>query len=224
MMKATHQGSCQLCGRLQRLPNGRLAKHGYTVEFNFFNGVCPGSHNLPYEQSCDLLPAQRDHAKATAKSMTKFADECRVLRDPKAVWVHVYVKSNRYGYRGTYVWKQVAPTFEKHKSDDSDFTWHTATYQEEDGKMETIPTYTEYTIDAIIKKQNSARADDVVRGAKQFADYAIWAQKRIDAWKLAPLTPIKDGSDGVVESGKINSTKPIKLHGTGAAFLKGSRS
>ena len=41
-MKATHDGECQLCGRMQKLPDGRLAKHGYTTRWGFFQGVCPG--------------------------------------------------------------------------------------------------------------------------------------------------------------------------------------
>ena len=54
---ATHYGTCQLCGSLQKAPGGRLAKHGYDVAYGFFNGVCRGSHELPYEVSCDLLVA-----------------------------------------------------------------------------------------------------------------------------------------------------------------------
>jgi len=52
---ATHYGSCQLCGSLQKAPGGYLAKHGYDVKYGFFNGVCRGSNELPYEVSCDLL-------------------------------------------------------------------------------------------------------------------------------------------------------------------------
>ena len=53
--KATHEGTCQICGRVQRLPNGFLAKHGYKTTFGYFQGVCWGSKELPYEQSCDVL-------------------------------------------------------------------------------------------------------------------------------------------------------------------------
>lgn len=38
--KATHQGECQICDRVQKLPNNVLSQHGYKVEFGFFNGVC----------------------------------------------------------------------------------------------------------------------------------------------------------------------------------------
>lgn len=51
MSKHTHRGHCQVCGSQQAVDNktGMLAKHGYTVEHGFFEGECPGSHNLPLE-------------------------------------------------------------------------------------------------------------------------------------------------------------------------------
>ena len=54
-MKATHYGTCQICNSLQKAPGGRLAKHGYDVAYGFFNGICRGSHELPYEVSNELL-------------------------------------------------------------------------------------------------------------------------------------------------------------------------
>jgi muconolactone delta-isomerase len=54
--KATHIGTCQLCGCTQMLPNGRLAKHGYTVEYGWgFSGTCSGSGQLPFETSKDFV-------------------------------------------------------------------------------------------------------------------------------------------------------------------------
>ncbi len=44
-------GHCQLCGHFQKLPAGVLSKHGYTKEWGFFSGTCPGSRALPYEVS-----------------------------------------------------------------------------------------------------------------------------------------------------------------------------
>ena len=38
------------------LPNGRLAKHGYSVDYGYgFVGTCMGSHELPFEISRDFL-------------------------------------------------------------------------------------------------------------------------------------------------------------------------
>ena len=51
MSKATHNGTCQACGAHQAVrANGRLANHGYTVEYGFFSGICPGSDKAPLEQ------------------------------------------------------------------------------------------------------------------------------------------------------------------------------
>lgn len=61
--KHTHKGHCQLCGRVQALDNNTraVAKHGYTVEYSYFVGVCPGSGHLPLERErfeTDKLTAQ----------------------------------------------------------------------------------------------------------------------------------------------------------------------
>lgn len=54
--KATHIGTCQLCGCTQMLPNGRLAKHGYSVDYGYgFVGTCIGSGELPFEVSKDFI-------------------------------------------------------------------------------------------------------------------------------------------------------------------------
>lgn len=51
MTKHTHRGHCQACGRLQAVDNvsGLIAKHGYTVDFHFFNGTCQASDRKPAE-------------------------------------------------------------------------------------------------------------------------------------------------------------------------------
>ena len=52
--KATHTGTCQVCGHEQALPGGELSKHGYDVTFHYFRGVCPGASHLPLEQDRKL--------------------------------------------------------------------------------------------------------------------------------------------------------------------------
>jgi len=51
-MKATHNGTCQICGNEQAVnaKTGKIAKHGYTVEWGYFEGVCPGSNELPLQK------------------------------------------------------------------------------------------------------------------------------------------------------------------------------
>lgn len=55
---ATHTGICQACGRRQAVHvyGGKIAKHGYTTDYGYFNGVCGGSDELPLEldTSCNV--------------------------------------------------------------------------------------------------------------------------------------------------------------------------
>jgi hypothetical protein len=55
------RGICQCCGREQAIVNGRMAKHGYTVECGWFQGVCAGKNFVPMQVSrehTDVLVAQ----------------------------------------------------------------------------------------------------------------------------------------------------------------------
>lgn len=66
-MKATHNGTCQACGRSQAVKaNGNLAKHGYTVDYGYFSGTCSGSDRKPLEletsHNLDVVAAIRDWA------------------------------------------------------------------------------------------------------------------------------------------------------------------
>jgi hypothetical protein len=45
------RGNCQCCGRQQAVKNGMMAKHGYTVEHGWFNGVCSGERHAPIQVS-----------------------------------------------------------------------------------------------------------------------------------------------------------------------------
>lgn len=48
---ATHDGICQICNRPHAFnkKTGKIAQHGYTVEYGFFNGVCAGSDEQPLQ-------------------------------------------------------------------------------------------------------------------------------------------------------------------------------
>ena len=81
-MKATHNGHCQCCGRLQALPNGTLSKHGYTVDWGYFNGVCAGENNAPLETSRELLDTIVTSLRRFADEMDARAVECQ---NPEAV-------------------------------------------------------------------------------------------------------------------------------------------
>lgn len=59
--KTQVRGICQCCGREQAVVRGNMAKHGYTVEQGWFNGVCSGEHYAPMQVSrerADQIVAQ----------------------------------------------------------------------------------------------------------------------------------------------------------------------
>jgi hypothetical protein len=69
-VKATKIGTCQICGSVQKLPNDRLAKHGYTVEYGWgFNGVCNGSGKLPFETSKEYAEETLSCAKTRLENL-----------------------------------------------------------------------------------------------------------------------------------------------------------
>jgi len=69
--QATHQGTCQICGCVHKVSNksGKIATHGYTVEYGYFNGECGGGHQLPFEVSCDHLKKHIDDMVAAIHSI-----------------------------------------------------------------------------------------------------------------------------------------------------------
>ncbi len=70
----THRGHCQACGRVQAVDtaNNLLAKHGYTVDFGYFDGVCTGSDRQPLE-------VDKSFAKQTIVELTDWIEKKRVL-------------------------------------------------------------------------------------------------------------------------------------------------
>lgn len=77
----THRGTCQACGRLQAVDNSsrNVAKHGYTVDFGYFHGNCPGGQGyVPAEfdvalthqtiVNCSHAAEKHDHSAAKLKS------------------------------------------------------------------------------------------------------------------------------------------------------------
>lgn len=113
MRAATHQGHCQWCGRLQMLPGGRLAKHGYEVREGWFSGICRGADHLPYELSCDLIQASIDSARSYAGHLETTIKALQAIDARKAThtWAHEYRKDWSSRTKGSvYHWREVEVT------------------------------------------------------------------------------------------------------------------
>lgn len=92
-------GECQICGSIQKLPSGNLALHGYEVaKYGFFNGICPGSRNLPYEKSCDLVKQSIiDMKKRITDTKNEISKLMVVPKEPFAIVRYKEPKGYRIG-------------------------------------------------------------------------------------------------------------------------------
>lgn len=93
-MKIQYRGNCPCCGHLQAvLKNGKMAKHGYTVEDGWFNGVCPGSRYAPMQVERTVAEGVIKTVKQDVEVLLKEAAELEngvlfpsiaVIRNPKS--------------------------------------------------------------------------------------------------------------------------------------------
>ena len=176
-MKATHKGHCQVCGAQQKLPNGVLSQHGYTVDWGFFSGVCGGAKALPYEQSCDLVKESIGWAGDALASTIKEAAAIRAL-DDSHVWVE---ERTRHGFGCT---RKELRFVEVSRVEYSRVFWMGA-----DGKERHTSSYTsgDQTPQQYVNELHAKSMDRKVVGIEK---YIAGQQARVAAWKLAPLEAV----------------------------------
>lgn len=199
MKTATHDGHCQVCGRLQRLPGGTLAKHGYEVHGRksggyggYFSGECWGSHALPFQESCELVKLSIARANAEIERLTNKQDELRKPATEPTGPVSVYFTSRYFG-RGYYAWvegKVVA---------DGDFFKVAYTGTTDKGEEKTVSRraydFVSYMVanDAlsIASALRQKYAEALNKELDELGEYIRMQQLRVDSWKPHPLIPRK---------------------------------
>lgn len=192
--KATHTGTCQCCGASQRLPEGVLSKHGYNVKWGFFEGVCKGAGELPYEQSCALIEKFIKFAETRlAEVENQIAETLLPATEPKG-WYHAYGKTLPYAMR--YRWMKVDLSETQHTNREGDYHWTTVVFTDLDGKLAKAPLYTGmYSPDAltVATGMNSAYVKlELEPIRKRLQNYIKWQQERVISWKLVDLKPIEN--------------------------------
>lgn len=194
--KATHKGHCQICGALQMLPGGRLAKHGYTTRWGFFEGVCTGSGELPYEQSIGLILDAAQRAREAAQALS--AEAFRVRNETGArTWVQAYWAATGRDRQVRRPWVQVDVLVEHRTATYGDETseWDVFSYEVEerqtDGKMlrrtKRFPGGYDMTLAQVVARGNAARADAIEQDALRRLEYAEWQQMRMAGWQPSEL-------------------------------------
>lgn len=193
--KSTHKGNCQVCDRLQMLPNGRLSKHGYTKRFHYFEGVCPGAKYLPFQQDTSLIPPMIENAKATAK---RHRTAAKTWRSNKTYVVKKSVYSSDIKmqswdfynkFKKSSILVEGTLSARKDKPEDK-FTklWFTCTV---DGKEYNFKLHGVYThLDEYRDQLNESQAIHHNGMAKNFDEYVAWQTKRLKEWKPQPLIPV----------------------------------
>lgn len=176
-ISATHTGTCQLCGRRHMLPGGKLAKHGYTLDYGFFSGTCRGSDELPFEQGKSLAEKSLAQAAARRDELLAQADAVSLTgNDDGTVWAYVRRKArDGKSYR----------TWEK-----ATLTANCRLYTTTDG----LSHQTGYYGDAndVVRQMQTAYALHFRVAAKQADDYIDWQAARCASWAPAPLQLVED--------------------------------
>lgn len=197
---ATHQGTCQLCGRLQMLPKGLLAKHGYDVQWGYFNGVCSGSDHQPYELSKDLIESYLPTARKTLVDL-KAAPAAIRAAEPKTdgVCYSVAIEFKTVLLVGKLVEHVSKSKFEK----GTDFV---ATHRGEEVRRY-LSSEDVATVAIEFREKAAKRAEE---RAAQYATWVKFLEERKANWKLTPenLVPVTEES------------RAATLHGVNAYWLK----
>jgi hypothetical protein len=202
-MKATHQGSCQVCGHFQKLPNNRLALHGYTTRWGFFSGTCEGSKHLPFEVSCDLIKSAIERTKALVLSTQEEIDGLKTSEGPR-VWVNIYKPATwERGSKSSYVWQMVELKMEEkpYSSGGGSYMVFTYTIAEGSGDVRTVKVdaYTTdggYNVSARTMAEaarylNGKRIAKLAHDIQQMTAYIDWQTERVNNWKPGTLTEVK---------------------------------
>lgn len=193
MKKATHQGHCQLCGNLQKLPSGVLSNHGYMVRWQMFTGTCRGSGELPYEQSCDLIKRQIPRIEERLSTLNQERlKRLQPATEPIAM-IQVWKKSTSYR-RGYYDWveAEIVSRLEKYHHNGESYTIFIGLYKDGENsleeKLDTRPTT---VLDLATKLNANYVSQCIDRRIIQTDEYLQWCQKRVEDWQPKELSLIQ---------------------------------
>lgn len=188
--RATYRGSCQVCGRLQKLPAGVLSKHGYTKRWGFFEGTCPGAHYRPFEVAFDRVQHSIDRTKDQVAGLRSYIAKLQDLSTvtDKAPY-QTYDRMGRMGYYETEVTviEEPVPGREDLKN------------------IFLIETRGEKTIrhigsqhgffhgvaDAILRLRGM-KIGRLQKEIEQRERYIAWQERRIAEWKPCELQPVQE--------------------------------
>jgi hypothetical protein len=194
-MKATHSGHCQACGRLQKLPGGKLSKHGYTVRQGFFSGTCPGSGHLPFEVSHDLVSHFIALATASLEEVQETQAKWRVRATEPRTMVRVYIPATWEYRKSRYDWQ--LRDLEIHRAERYADIFYAGTESRYNRQIQSGSGYWAPDVDILeaATLQNSRYADSLEGEVNRLRRYIDWQRERVRTWKPAPLLSLSAKDD-----------------------------
>ena len=194
--KATHIGTCQVCGRSQKLPNDRLSKHGYTKEWGFFNGVCPGAHHLPFEVSIDQIESAIASAKRNREEVELTQKKLRTPLDRKGKamgWVQKYVSATWQSRKSYYLDKEVEVIAVEVPYSDGTGSYFAFHYLDGDKQVKFQSFSGHRSAHDLADSLNETKAKRLDKNISELTRYINWQTGRITGWKAHPenLKPVK---------------------------------
>lgn len=166
--KATHYGTCQLCGSLQKLPGGVLSRHGYFLFHGTFEGTCPGSSWAPYEKSTDRIEAGLGYVAKTLGKIQARITTVSEITDPTQVYKQDFNQKGK--------------------------PWIVATIKDmtQYKLMYSIPAVTS---DAeVVRIANGKYINYLSAKVAAQEEYAKWLTKRKASWVETELPPVSEGA------------------------------
>ena len=194
MSKATHSGSCQICGRVQKLPGNVLSLHGYTTRWGFFEGTCPGSKHSPFETSCALIKTYRDNAVVNAAMSRELA--AAHLQGEGRLEAEQRVKEGRYGVTRILRAVTLSPVETVYQSG---WVGHSSLLTFPDGSTESDRD----TVEGKAKSLHASSARRASQRAAQLEEYAAWQTERLQNWKPGTLIPVQSEEEAQSEALKV---------------------
>lgn len=191
--KATHQGHCQACNSIQKLPAGVLSKHGYEVAgYGFFNGICFGAGHKPLEQDKSIVEKSIVWAQGRIAEMQADAEKWSKPTGEHFAWRRVYVPATWSRKRSGYVWQYV-PVGRYSLALGEEKRLFTTSFAIVNGKEENMMTYSihaDSTAD-LVAQLNARYVAHIENNIKEAEHYIKDQRERIRIWHAQPLQPVR---------------------------------
>lgn len=186
-MKATHRGTCQVCSRVQKLPDGKLAKHGYQVLGGFFEGTCFGSGHLPLEEDKALVEKSIAWAAQRWFETSQYArDWAKPATEPR-LWYNVWIKQTARRVGGYYTWQRCAMYLDERN--DVQVCMNNVWVS---GRTYSLFARTEEDLLKIASKSQQSYIENYLQPKmRELNRYCQNQQTRINTWHKKPLMPIE---------------------------------